>query len=105
MKIVMVAVVLLASLTACSGGNSSPKCSEVWISGKTLPKNYEGCSGDQFKDIPGKCDDGSKYFGVHTSKTEMFALPGGTIVAENDDSTHNYDEFYKKCSPGIQGIQ
>ena len=38
------ALLLLISVTACGTPSADgPKCSEVWVVGHTLPKNYEGC--------------------------------------------------------------
>jgi hypothetical protein len=99
MKSALFALLLISSLAACGGSSTgSPSCAHVWVSGKTLPSDYSGCTGKGFKEIPGKCDGGGAYFGVHTSKTEMFAFPGETIVAENGDM-NTYDKFYAKCYP------
>jgi hypothetical protein len=104
MKLVLVITLLLAFVSGCGGGSPSVKCADVWAPGETLPKGYDGCDGKGFKAINGKCDDGSTYFGVHTSKTELFALPGKTVVDEDGDSK-SYDKFFSQCfSDGPRGL-
>jgi hypothetical protein len=51
MKNFLLAAVLVGSLAACGDDKPepifdrtvSPSCSDVWVVGQTLPKDYEGC--------------------------------------------------------------
>ena len=56
-RVILVAALLTISVTGCGGGDSSssstpkasgpaetwPSCDPVWVTGKTLPNDYEGC--------------------------------------------------------------
>lgn len=80
---VNVAALCLATVTSCGGGgdHSSSKCSEIWVEGKTLPKNYDGCvedNGDLAAAAIYDCDDGTSF----TSWDDRFyGIMGGTIHA------------------------
>lgn len=98
------ALVLALSLAACGGGSDGgkkgggggdaadpeagvPKCSEVWVEGATLPKDYEGCMNGGTTDVlvALDCEDGSKltsyddtYYAVLGGKIGKAAKQGGT---------------------------
>ena len=99
-----IGALVLASMSACGGGDSTsdadgqpttaktasdplaglPQCDDVWVVGKTLAKDYDGCLkndealGTQYDD----CADGGRlaYF-----EPDFFALYGGEI--KRGDST------------------
>lgn len=53
-------------------------CSDVWVDGKTLPKDYEGCNdGDTFEVavVAGDCG-----LVTYEGDTEFYALLGGKIT-------------------------
>lgn len=107
MKRTLVAGLLLASLTACGGGDggsdnpiqdaadNAPQCSDVWAVGKTLPKDYEGCMRDGTIEaaVVYNCDDGSKLTGYDN---KFFALVGGPIEPQTDET---YSAAFDKCKP------
>lgn len=111
------AAVLLAalalSLAGCGGGSSSPDtpkasgpietwpdCSEVWVTGQTLPKDYEGCviKGNEAKPFVGmKCPSGAKY---GSYEDRWYAVLGGTVqesAQESIFSNPKYQKFTQSC--------
>lgn len=67
-----------------AGKEPLPACSDVWQVGETLPENYVGCEdGDRlYPTVPTECPGGVKHFLSY--KDRAYAIPGGTIVAEDD---------------------
>jgi len=56
----------------------TPACSQVWVSGQTLPKNYNGCTNRKMFVAPvtHECTDGSS---LTTYDDKFYALLGGPI--------------------------
>jgi len=67
-----------------AGKEPLPACSEVWQVGQTLPEDYVGCEdGDRlYPTVPTECPGGTTHFLSY--KERAYAIPGGTIVAEDD---------------------
>ena len=94
-RVIMVAALLTVSLTGCGGGDSSPSsdgapqasgpaetwpaCDQVWVTGKTLAKDYEGCviKGNSVAVFsPEQCPSGATYASYDD---RWYAVPGDTI--------------------------
>lgn len=88
MRTVILTVAALIALAGCGGsgtakaddaGSGTPKCSDVWVDGATLPKDYDGCmSGSDMLEasVTSDCADGSQLGGYDD---RFYALLGGTI--------------------------
>ena len=75
-------------------GGEMPACSDIWVEGETLSKDYGGCSNDDGS-IAGssyeECTDGSRIF---THDSRFFTRGDGTIVDGGDDLL-DHPEFEK----------
>jgi len=105
-------LVLVALLTACSGGSGDdtpepsetsaglPTCSQVWVDGTVLPANYLGCTNEDGT-IEGEasveCESGSGRFVTYQDR--FFALAGGQITEASTDSDA-YATAYHECHVG-----
>jgi hypothetical protein len=122
MKNVIVAILLTVCLTACGGGDDEPtststpeaptettaaelpECSEVWVDGKTLPADYEGCvrDGETVEANPQPCGDGPdefvQYVYVEDDVTYPFiAILGEKVIEYVDDENAPYAKTFDKC--------
>ena len=76
-----------------------PKCSEVWVVGETLPKDYEGCR------TVGGIDHGAHYACTDSGgdlighNEQFFARIGGQIKAYGEDEADFSRELYEVCRP------
>ena len=82
-------------------GDDAPKCSEVWIQGKVLPKDFAGCmDGDTLVDLTyTPCEDGKTQLRIHQTalgKDEFFSLTGEPIQTYSDEAK---SAAYAKCRP------
>lgn len=111
------AVVALLMLAAGCGGDdkpktnldalaevadSAPKCSEVWVVGKALPADYEGCadaSGTLIFNAAFQCKDGSE---LSSFEDRLWVVaPAGVIAdagAEGTDDDDAYAAAYRACN-------
>ncbi|VXB83563.1 hypothetical protein [Aeromicrobium sp. 9AM] len=87
-----------ATTTTATSSGTQPKCVDVWVSGKTIPKDYEGCSkGDTIEAaVTLDCRDGSKFI---TYDDRFFATLGGKITAYegNGEGGAAYQKAYDAC--------
>lgn len=81
------------------GASGMTSCSDVWVTGKTLPAKYDGCTEDGGISAPTvlDCADGSSW----TSYNDKFyAKLGGEIYAVKGEMADDpaYMAFYNECS-------
>lgn len=75
-----------------------PECSEVWVVGKTLPKDYAGCKlpeGGIDRGADYACTDGKGDLIGHNE--QFFARPGGQIKANGEDDVAFSHELFEVC--------
>jgi len=126
MKKLLAAVLLAASLAACGGGSDEPtqepaespsesaaaaelpKCSDVWVDGKTLPTDYDGCVGDDGKTVAADvqpCGSGPEQFARYEVTDDddiaypFIAILGEKVIEYTDDENGPYAKLYNKCDP------
>lgn len=101
MKKMFVLVAAMAlSLAACGGGSSddaesgASNCGDVWVAGKTLAKDYEGCmlDGSEVAFTATECLDGTERV-LFNSKGVFWANADGLIAAGELP-----DEEYSACT-------
>lgn len=111
---ILLAVATLVLLAACGGsptatpqaGNGAdfpafPKCSEIWVAGKSLPDGYAGCEG-RVTNYPAteiECSTGSMVYAEFDGAYHWVMLPGGVIkVAADVDKSPEYAADYAACN-------
>jgi hypothetical protein len=125
MKKLLAAVLLAASLAACSGGNDEPTkdtsespsasaaaelpaCPDVWVDGQTLPSDYAGCVSEDGKTVEADaapCGSGPDKFVKYEYKDAddiafpFIAILGGKIIEYTDDENGPYAKQFNKCDP------
>jgi len=125
MKKLLAAVLLAASLAACGGGSDEPaqepaespsesaaaaelpKCSDVWVDGKTLPSDYDGCVGDDGKTVAADvkpCGSGPEQYARYEYTEDDIAYPfigilGEKVIEYTDDENGPYAKLFNKCDP------
>jgi hypothetical protein len=126
MKKLLAAVLLAASLAACGGGNDEPtqepvespsesaatadlpQCSEVWVDGKTLPSDYDGCVRDDGNAVAADvkpCGSGPEQFARYETTDEddiaypYIAILGEKVIEYTDDENGPYAKLFNKCDP------
>lgn len=86
------------TLTSCGGGDQDlPTCSSVWVSGKTLPRDYNGCvdaNSNPTADLVYDCVDGPDLT-IHEAPDKLAVL-GSKIENRTDES---YDRLFDACKP------
>lgn len=68
--------------------NNSPKCSEVWVVGGTIPDDYEGCTDGAGALDPAfsyDCADGSTMFVHGDTPTEFWTIDGKVTTGSAAD--------------------
>lgn len=102
--VILSAAVAAVALVACRGDGSNgfsiedlPKCSEVWVEGKTLPANYHGCTdgGDITTSLIIDCIGDLKF----TTYDRFHAFLGGTITKAGPNSQENLGAL-SACTQG-----
>ena len=76
-----------------------PACSEVWVEGGTVPRDYEGCL-DGAETVPANgryCEFGKALF---TFQQAFYAVAGGPVQATDGPllKSARYRDALKKCS-------
>ena len=126
MKKLLAAVLLAATLTACGGGGDDepttdptespsesaaaelPACSDVWVDGKTLPSDYDGCVGDNGKTVAADikpCGSGPEQFARYEVTDDddiaypYIAILGEKVIEYTDDENGPYAKLFNKCDP------
>jgi len=98
---VLAAVVLSASLTGCGGESEKekilsryPTCSDVWVVGKSLPADYEGCArGGKIKAASTLiCKDGTE---ISTLDDRFWSVDGGPIKDAGSSGIGNAPDYAK----------
>lgn len=77
--------------------DSAAACSDVWVDGKTLPKDYEGCN-DEDDTFVVLVTSGDCGLATYEGDTEFYALLGGEITevpALADDP--GYAKAFEDC--------
>jgi len=77
-----------------------PECSEVWVAGKTLPADYEGCqiaSGGIDRGASYACTDGNGDLIGYND--QFFARLGGEVQAFGEDDAAFSHELFGVCKP------
>jgi hypothetical protein len=77
-----------------------PKCSEVWVAGKTLPSDYNGCQtegGGLDRGAVYVCTDGGGQLIGYND--EFFARLGGPIKGYGEDEVAFSHELFEVCKP------
>jgi len=114
-RVFWLTALLAVSLTGCGGGDSSsssapkasgpaetwPACDSVWVTGKTLPDDYEGCvikGNDVAVFSPEQCPSGARYASY---ADRWYAVPGDTISESkgggNIFGDKGFQKFTKSC--------
>jgi hypothetical protein len=91
------AFVLLLSITGCGtpAADSVPVCSQVWVVGQTLPKDYEGCDGSGADPLRvTSC--GSKSGGRFVEYGEFNAVAGHSV--HRGRTKAHLRQFLRDCS-------
>ena len=125
MKKLLAAVLLAATLTACGGGDDEPTkdtsespsasaaaelpaCPDVWVDGKVLPADYEGCVGEDGTTVEADiktCGAGpDEYVRYEYTDDDDIAFPfiailGEEIIEYTDDENGPYAKLFNKCDP------
>ena len=74
-----------------------PECSDVWIDGQDLPKDYKACTtdGETVKPVRHTCGYGATFF-EHEGR--FFALLGNRITDAGDlESSDEYQQLLTTC--------
>lgn len=80
-----------------------PKCDDVWVAGKTLPANYDGClNGDAVEVYSAfDCNDGKTQLGSYQDRFWV-VTPDGTIAdvgaGKDTASDPEYAKAYDDCN-------
>jgi len=85
---------------ADKAAESLPKCSDIWVEGKTLPEDYEGCQNTGSGLDRGAnyaCTDGKADLIGHND--QFFARLGGQIKAYGEDEAAFSQELFEVCKP------
>jgi len=85
---------------ADKAAESLPKCSDIWVEGKTLPEDYEGCQntgGGLDRGANYACTDGKADLIGHND--QFFARLGGQIKAYGEDEAAFSQELFEVCKP------
>ncbi|HEY6548181.1 MAG TPA: hypothetical protein VI589_09755 [Vicinamibacteria bacterium] len=95
-------VLALVPLAACGDQPASetlPDCSDVWVDGRTLPEDYEGCMEDGTIQVSEtkKCSATEGSFVTFDEK--HFAILGQEVSDAGVSSTE-YQEAAQACFPG-----
>lgn len=122
MKNAIAAILLAVSLTACGGGGDEPtptsapesptesaaaelpECSEVWVDGKAIPADYDGCvrDGETVEANAKPCGDGPEEFVQYQYVKDEVTYPFIAILGEKvieyvDDENAPYAKTFDKC--------
>jgi hypothetical protein len=122
MKNAIAAILLAATVVACGGGDEEPttpstsetpsetaaaelpECSEVWVDGKTIPADYEGCvrGGETVEANAKPCGDGPEEFVQYQYVEDEITYPFVAILGEKvieyvDDENAPYAKLFDKC--------
>jgi len=122
MKNAIAAILLAVTLAACGGGDDEPaapstpeattetaaaelpECSEVWVDGKTIPADYEGCvrDGETVEANAKPCGDGPEEFVQYQYVEDEITYPFVAILGEKvieyiDDENAPYAKTFDKC--------
>jgi len=111
MRSLAVIPVLLLAFAACgndddgdgSSGGSTPKCSDIWTEGATIPKGYEGCVDGSTLNPVAIYDDcaGGKVF-MRDDRMYGFEGEGVHVVPEGTEIGYDlpeYDQLWRECYP------
>lgn len=98
-SLALAAVIPAFFSAGCSAeSNASPQCSDVWVDGKNLPGDYDGClRGDSFVVAPiWDCVDGTQATGF---RDRFYAVLGGTIYEGNGKKSFDpaYVRVFAPC--------
>jgi hypothetical protein len=102
------AALALGAASSCTGepepaahdSSGAPRCQDVWVEGKVLPRDYAGCAGaagNVTSPVLSECADGSR---VATHEGRLFARLGGTIGAGPEGppaAAASYSRFWSNC--------
>lgn len=105
-RLILIAGATVAvGLVACRGDGSKevsiedlPKCSDVWVAGKTLPADYEGCTenDDIATSLIIECVGDDKF----TTYDGFHAFLGGTIAKGGPPNSQEYLGALSACTQG-----
>jgi ABC-type Fe3+-hydroxamate transport system substrate-binding protein len=122
MKATLAAILLAVTLSACGGSDEPveeepttpseatsaaelPQCSDVWVDGKTIPADYEGCVGEDGKTVAADakpCGPGPEQFVQYQYVKDDVTYPFVAILGEKvieyvDDENAPYAKTFDKC--------